>query len=124
MTGQIRQSIRKRHRLLKIHSKCKSPVSWDRYRVQRNLVVCLVRKAKIHCKLLAILQHLPKTDGALKSLYGNKCYSAIPAICEGHVLMSGPKRGLCKVRIRTVDGGWRTADGGRRTADGTVIKRK
>ena len=26
--------------------------------------------------------------------------------------------GLCKVRIRTADGGWRMADGGRRMADG------
>ena len=64
MTGHICQSIRKRHRLLKIHSKCKPPVSWDRYRVQRNLVVCLVGEAKTYCKLLAILQHLPKTGGA------------------------------------------------------------
>ena len=46
MTGQIRQSIRKHDRLLKIYSKHKSLLSWDRYRVQRNLVVCLVRKAK------------------------------------------------------------------------------
>ena len=47
MTGQIRQSIRKRDRLLKIYSKRKSLISWDRYRVQRNLVVCPVRKANI-----------------------------------------------------------------------------
>lgn len=28
----------------------------------------------------------------MKSLYGNKCYSAIPAICEGDVFISDPKR--------------------------------
>ena len=32
----------------------------------------------------------------MKSLYGNKCYSAIPAICEGNVLISDPK---CKVNV-------------------------
>ena len=48
MTGQVRQGIRKRDRLLKIYSKRKSPVSCDQYRVQRNLVVCLFRKAKIN----------------------------------------------------------------------------
>ena len=37
MTGQIRQGICKRDHLLKIYSKRKSPVSWDRYRVQRSL---------------------------------------------------------------------------------------
>ena len=28
----------------------------------------------------------------MKSVCGNKCYSAIPATCERHVLISGPKR--------------------------------
>ena len=98
MTGQIRQSIRKRDRLLKIYSKRKSLLSWGRYRVQRNLVVCLVRKAKINYNI-KINQALSdpaisskKWWGIVKSLYGNKCYSAIPAICEGNVLKSDPKR--------------------------------
>ena len=30
----------------------------------------------------------------MKSLYGNKCYSAIPAICEGNVLISDPERNV------------------------------
>ena len=98
MTGQIRQGIRKRDRLLKIYSKRKSPVSLDRYRVQRNLVVCLVRKAKInyHIKINQALSDpsisSKKWPGIVKSLYGNKCYSAIPAICEGDVFISDPKR--------------------------------
>ena len=48
MTGQIRKAVQKLDRLLKTYSKYKSPTSWDRYRVQRNLVVSLVRKAKIN----------------------------------------------------------------------------
>ena len=33
-----------------------------------------------------------KWCGIVRSLYGyNKCYSAIPAICEGDVFMSDPK---------------------------------
>ena len=81
--GQIRKAVRKRD------SKYKSPTSWDRYLVQRNLVVSLVRKAKIN--------YNTKTNQALsdtaisskkwwrivRSMYGNKCYSAIPAIPEG-----------------------------------------
>ena len=49
MTGQIRQAIRKRERdcLLKTYPNV-IPASWDRYRVQRNLVVSFVRKAKIN----------------------------------------------------------------------------
>ena len=31
--------------------------------------------------------------------------------------------GLCKVRMRTADGGWRTADGGWRMADGQKKKK-
>ena len=46
MTVQIRKAVRKRDRLLTAYSKCTT--SWDRYRVQRNLVVSLVRKAKIN----------------------------------------------------------------------------
>ena len=98
MTGQIRRSILKHDRLLKIYSKRKSLVSWDRYCVQRNLVVCLVRKAKIKYNI-KINQAVgdpaissKKWWGIVKSLYGNKCYSAIPAICEGNVLISDPKR--------------------------------
>ena len=100
MTGQIRQGIRKRDRLLKIYSKRKSPVSWDRYRVQRNLVVCLVWKAKINynIKINQVLSDpaisSKKWWGIVKSLYGNKCYSAIPALCEGDVFISDPKRKL------------------------------
>ena len=97
MTGQIHRSICKHDRLLKIYSKRKSLVSWDHYRVQRNLVVCLLRKVKINYNIkinqaLSDPAIFSKTWwGIVKSLYGNKCYSAIPAICEGSVLISDPK---------------------------------
>ena len=78
LTGQIRKAVQKRDRLLKTYSKYKSPTSWDRYSVQRNLVVSLVRKAKIN--------YNTKTNQALsdpaisskkwwrivKSMHGNK----------------------------------------------------
>ena len=94
MTGQIRKAVRKRDRLLKTYSKCKSPTSWDRYRVQRNLVV---RKARINFNMKT---NLALSDSAIpskkwwrivKSMYGNKCYAAIPAISEGDVFISDSK---------------------------------
>ena len=99
MTGQIPKAVQKRDRLLKTYSKSVNhrPTSWDSYRVQRNLVVSLVRKAKINYNI--------KTNQALsdpaisskkwwcitKSIYGNKCYSAILAFSEGDFFMSDPK---------------------------------
>ena len=78
MTGHICKAVQKRDRLLKTYSKYKSPTSWHRYSVQRNLVVSLVRKAKIN--------YNTKTNQALsdpaisskkwwrivKSMHGNK----------------------------------------------------
>ena len=78
MTGQIPKAVQKRDRLLKTYSKSVNhrPTSWDSYRVQRNLVVSLVRKAKINyniktikTKLLVIQQFLPKNGGVLQNLY-------------------------------------------------------
>ena len=77
----------------------KSPTSWDCYRVQRNLVVSLVRKAKIN--------YNTKTNQALsdpaisskkwwriaKSMYGNMCCSAIGlAFSEADFFISDPKK--------------------------------
>ncbi len=47
MNGLIRWSIRRRDRLLKRFSNNKTLLRWERYRTQRNLVVKLIRKAKI-----------------------------------------------------------------------------
>ena len=64
MTGQIRLAIRKRDRVLKIYPRFKSPVFWDIYRAQRNLVVNFVRKAKINYIKInqapSVLQYLPE----------------------------------------------------------------
>lgn len=42
----IRRAIRKRNRLLKIHTKNRTRVSWERYRKQRNLTTSLIRSNK------------------------------------------------------------------------------
>ena len=98
MTGHICKAVQKRDRLLKTYSKYKSPTSWHRYSVQRNLVVSLVRKAKIN--------YNTKTNQALsdpaisskkwwrivKSMYGNKCYSAILAFSGGDFFIPDPKQ--------------------------------
>ena len=102
MTGQIPKAVQKRDRLLKTYSKSVNhrPTSWDCYHVQRNLVVSLVRKAKIN--------YNTKTNQALldpaisskkwwcitKSIYGNKCYSAILAFFEGDFFISDPKESI------------------------------
>lgn len=97
MSNEIRRSIRKRNRLLKIYSRTKSMHSWERYRVQRNLVVSLIRVAKRNydIKLNQILCD-PQTSakkwwGLVKSAYGNKYHTVIPAILDGDILISEPK---------------------------------
>ena len=47
MNGAIRRAIRKRDRLLKAYTKFKSSFKWEKYRIDRNLVVKLNRKAKL-----------------------------------------------------------------------------
>lgn len=59
MTRQIRKAFQSRDRQCKC--KCKSYTSWDRYRVQRNLVVSLARKAKINYITTIIFSH-PSRD--------------------------------------------------------------
>lgn len=65
---------------------------------QRNMVARLIRSAKINysTKLNPALSD-PLTSakrwwGIVKSLYGNKYYPAIPAICEGDILVSDSKK--------------------------------
>ena len=73
------------------------PTSRDRYRVKRNLVVSFVRKAKINYNtntnqsLSDPAISTKKWWRIVKSMYGNKCYSAIPAIFEGDVCISDSK---------------------------------
>lgn len=49
MNGVIRRAMNKRNRLLNNFSKNKSLFNWEKYRVQRNFVVSLIRKAKLDC---------------------------------------------------------------------------
>lgn len=73
------------------------PASWDRYRVKRNLVVSFVRKAKINYdtntnqSLSDPAISTKKWWRIVKSTYGNKCYSAVPAIFEVDVFISDSK---------------------------------
>ena len=46
MDSKVRLAIRKRDRLLRIHIIRPSPVTWESYRVQRNIVTFLIRFAK------------------------------------------------------------------------------
>ena len=88
MTGQIRLASRKRDRLLKIYPRFKLSVSWDRYRVQRNLVVSFNRKTKINynIKINQALSDPAIPSKKWKGVVKSECYSAILAICEGGVL--------------------------------------
>ena len=73
------------------------PASSDRYRVKRNLVIFFARKAKINYttntnqSLSDPAISTKKWWRIVKSMYGNKCCSAIRAISEGDVFMSDSK---------------------------------
>ena len=58
MNTTVRRAIRKRNRLLKIHCRVKSLVSWEKYRQQRNYTTALIRynKQKYYEKLNSKLQ--------------------------------------------------------------------
>ena len=47
ISRSIRKEMDRRNKLLKCFLRSKSPSIWDEYKRQRNLVVCLQRKAKI-----------------------------------------------------------------------------
>ena len=88
MNGAIRRAIRKRDRLLKAYTKFKSSSKWEKYRINRNLVVKLIRKAKLDYqqKTNELLSN-PETSAkkwwnVAKSFYGSKVSSAIPPLYE------------------------------------------
>ena len=88
MNGAIRQAIRKRDRLLKAYTKFKSSSTWEKYRINRNVVVKLIRKAKLDYqqKTNELLSN-PETSAkkwwnVAKSFYGSKVSSAIPPLYE------------------------------------------
>ena len=97
MSSDIRKAIRKRNRLLKYFCRHKSPRAWENYRVQRNLTTFLIRtaKTKYYTNLSDKLQD-PKIGqkkwwGIIKSLYGNKIHSNIPALLEGDRMITDAK---------------------------------
>ena len=78
----------KRDRLLKPYTKFKSSSKWEKYRINRNLVVKLIRKAKLDYqqKTNELLSN-PETSAkkwwnVAKSFYGSKISSAIPPLYE------------------------------------------
>ena len=93
MNGSIRRGIRVRDRLLSLFSQSKSALVWERYRLQRNSVVNLIRKAKkvYNGKLNSLLAN-PSTSAKkwwsiTKSLLGNKVCSSIPDLNDnGHLV--------------------------------------
>lgn len=86
--GAFRRAIRKRDRLLKAYTKFKSSLKWEKYRINRNLVVKLIRKAKLDYQqktneLLSNPETLAKKWwNVAKSFYGSKASSAIPPLYE------------------------------------------
>ena len=97
MNSDIRKAIRKRNRLLKYYCRHKSPRAWENYRVQRNLTTFLIRtaKEKYYTNLSDKLQDPEighkKWWGIIKSLYGNKIHSNIPALLEGDWMITDAK---------------------------------
>ena len=89
MNGKVRGAIRKRNRLLKIHSRLKSPASWEKYRIQRNYTSSLIRHSKkiyyenLNSKLSDPTICSKKWWGIIQSLYGQKIQGTIPPLVEG-----------------------------------------
>ena len=97
MNGAIRRAIRKCDRLLKAYTKFKSSFKWEKYRINRNLVFKLIRKAKLDYqqKTNEILSN-PATSAkkwwnVAKSFYGSKVSSAIPPLYENNNYVFDPK---------------------------------
>ena len=91
MDSKVRVAIRGRDRLLRIHNKRPSPVTWESYRAQRNIVTSLIRFAKksfyerankdlsnpdINCK---------KWWSIVNRVCGRENSSSIPTIVENEV---------------------------------------
>ena len=97
MNSKIRNAIRKRNRLLKFYCRRKNSITWERYRLQRNLAMTLIRscKAKYFEKLNTKLQD-PKLGtkkwwGIVKSLYGSKIHSSIPPLFDDDRIITDAK---------------------------------
>ena len=97
MNTTVRRGIHKRNRLLKIHCRVKSLVSWEKYRQQRNYTTALIRynKQKYYEKSNSKLQNSSISNknwwGIVKSLYGAKIQTSIPTLVEGVKFISNAK---------------------------------
>ena len=101
MDGKVRLAIRKRDCLLRIHNTRPSPVTWESYRAQRNIVTSLIRFAKksfyervnkdlsnpdINCK---------KWWSIVNGVCGRENSSSIPPIIENGVPIFDSKENAC-----------------------------
>ena len=97
MNSGVRKAIRKRKRLLKIHTIRNSSSSWEKYRSQRNFTTALIRSSKrqYYSNLNIMLQD-PDTSskqwwGIVKSLYGQKMHTTVPTLVEGPLMIHDAK---------------------------------
>ena len=97
MNSGVRKAIRKRNRLLKIHTIRNSSSSWEKYRSQRNFTTALIRSSKrqYYANLNNKLQD-PDTSskqwwGIVKSLYGQKMHTTVPTLVEGPLMIHDAK---------------------------------
>ena len=97
MNGAIRRAIRKRYRLLSVYSKHKNTIRWERYRIQINFVVSLIRQAKcdyfskVNSDLGNPAISSKKGWKLSKSLLSNKFHSPVPDLIVNGNTISEPK---------------------------------
>ena len=87
MNGESRRAIRKRNRLLKIHSRSLSAETWERYRAQRKFhMLTNNTKKNYYVKLNSQLSYPminTKNWWGVKSMYGQKLQGTILSLVEG-----------------------------------------
>ena len=97
MNGCIRRAIRKRDRLFRLYSKHKNANRWERYGIQRNSVVSLIRQAKhdyyskVNSDLGNPVTSAKKWWKLSKLLLGNKFYFPAPDLIVNGVTISEPR---------------------------------
>ena len=100
MNGRIRLSIRKRNRFLKMHNKKSTLNSWERYRLQRNHTMYLIRDAKkvyyekLNADLSDFTLNKKKWWAIVKQIYGDN-RSSIPTIVENDNSITDPAEKAC-----------------------------
>ena len=97
MNSGVRKAIRKRNRLLKVHTIRNSSSSWENYRSQRNFTTALIRSSKrqyyanLNNKLQDPDTNSKKWWGIVKSLYGQKMFTTVPTLVEGPLMIHDAK---------------------------------